>query len=80
MDDDILHLIPDEVAEAPQRGGAWTIAVVDDDPAVHEGTRYALADYRLDGRGLEILSAHSAAEARGCCRAAATSRWCSSTW
>ncbi|WP_336487970.1 ATP-binding response regulator [Methylobacterium nigriterrae] len=64
MDDDILHLIPDEVAEAPQRSGSWTIAVVDDDPAVHEGTRYALADYVLDGRGLEILSAHSAAEAR----------------
>ena len=63
-DDDILELIPDEIADIPERVGAWTIAVVDDDPAVHEGTRYALAGYELDGRGLDILSAHSAAEAR----------------
>lgn len=64
MDDDWLELIPDEAAEAPARAGAWTIAVIDDDPAVHEGTRYALAGYSLDGRGLDILSAHSAQEAR----------------
>ena len=64
MDDDRLELIPDEAAEAPTRAGTWTIAVVDDDPAVHEGTRYALAGYVLDGRGLEILSAYSAQEAR----------------
>lgn len=62
-DDDIL-LIPDDVVTRPERVGTWTIAVVDDDPAVHEGTRYALSGYELDGRGLEILSAYSAAEAR----------------
>ncbi|MDR7035403.1 signal transduction histidine kinase/CheY-like chemotaxis protein [Methylobacterium sp. BE186] len=69
MDDDILHLIPDEVPSLPERAGTWAVAVVDDDPAVHEGTRYALAGYTLDGRGLEILSAHSAEEARALLRA-----------
>ena len=64
MDDDILQLIPDEDEGPAPRLGHWTIAVIDDDPAVHEGTRYALSGYELDGRGLEILSAHSAAEAR----------------
>ena len=64
MDDDILSLIPDEASETSERVGTWVVAVVDDDPAVHEGTRYALAGYELDGRGLEILSAHSAVEAR----------------
>jgi signal transduction histidine kinase/CheY-like chemotaxis protein len=63
MDDEIF-LLPDDITDAPARAGAWTIAIVDDDPAVHEGTRYALAGYELDGRGLEILSAYSAAEAR----------------
>ncbi|GJD95055.1 ATP-binding response regulator [Methylobacterium iners] len=63
MDDEIF-LLPDDITDPPARAGAWTIAVVDDDPAVHEGTRYALAGYELDGRGLEILSAYSAAEAR----------------
>ncbi|GJE60150.1 ATP-binding response regulator [Methylobacterium trifolii] len=64
MDDDILELIPDEVTEPAERAGTWTVAVIDDDPAVHEGTRYALAGYTLDGRSLDILSAYSAAEAR----------------
>ena len=31
--------------------------MIDDDPAVHVGTRYALASYTLDGRGLEIALA-----------------------
>jgi signal transduction histidine kinase len=38
--------------------------VIDDEPAVHDGTRYALADYQLHGQGLEILSAYSAVEGR----------------
>jgi signal transduction histidine kinase/CheY-like chemotaxis protein len=42
----------------------WKIAVIDDDQAVHEGTRFALSDYSLNGAGLEILSAYSAAEGR----------------
>ncbi|GGK37823.1 ATP-binding response regulator [Salinarimonas ramus] len=44
--------------------GAWTILVVDDDRSVHEGTRFALYDYALDGQGLEILSAYSAREGK----------------
>ena len=64
MDDDILTLIPDDPDAAQPHAAAWVIAVIDDDPAVHDGTRYALASYTLDGRGLEILTARSAAEAR----------------
>lgn len=40
------------------------VAVIDDDPAVHEGTRFALSDYSLNGQGIEILHADSAAEGR----------------
>ncbi len=29
----------------------WKIAVIDDDQAVHEGTRFALSDYSLNGQG-----------------------------
>ena len=42
----------------------WKVAVIDDDHAVHEGTRFALSDYNLNGQTLEILSAYSAAEGR----------------
>jgi signal transduction histidine kinase/CheY-like chemotaxis protein len=61
--DEFLEVIDDTI-EAPETGPCWKIAVIDDDPAVHQGTRFALADYRLNGQPLEILSASSAAEGR----------------
>ena len=35
------------------------------DEAVQDGTRFALYDYELDGRGIELLTARSAREGRG---------------
>ncbi|MBR0961793.1 ATP-binding response regulator [Bradyrhizobium japonicum] len=63
--DDVLHLI-DDTGTASEESNArkWKIAVIDDDPAVHDGTRFALSDYSLNGQSLEILSAYSAAEGR----------------
>src|SRR5689334_18022199 len=63
--DDVLHLI-DDTGTVPDDSSVrkWKIAVIDDDQAVHEGTRFALSDYVLNGQGLEILSAYSAAEGR----------------
>jgi signal transduction histidine kinase len=63
---DLFYLTDDEPADAggDDRRTPWTIAVVDDDPAVHEATRFALHGYALDGRGLVILSAHSAESGR----------------
>jgi signal transduction histidine kinase/DNA-binding NarL/FixJ family response regulator len=64
--DDVLHLIEDAETAPDMRptGPTWKIAVIDDDIAVHEGTRFALSDYCLNGQSLEIVSAHSAAEGR----------------
>src|ERR1043166_3458490 len=63
--DDVLHLI-DDTGTVPDDSSVrkWKIAVIDDDQAVHDGTRFALSDYSLNGVGLEILSAYSAAEGR----------------
>jgi len=68
--DDVLHLI-DDSGTAPEASTArrWKVAVIDDDQAVHEGTRFALSDYNLNGQTLEILSAYSAAEGRTLMRA-----------
>jgi signal transduction histidine kinase len=68
--DDVLQLIEDS-GRAPEASTArkWKIAVIDDDHAVHEGTRFALSDYNLNGQTLEILSAYSAAEGRTLMRA-----------
>ncbi|GAC1336017.1 MAG: DUF3369 domain-containing protein [Beijerinckiaceae bacterium] len=48
---------------------AWKVAIIDDDRAVHEGTRFALYDYTLHGNGIELLSAYSAEEGRTLLRA-----------
>ncbi|PZA11360.1 histidine kinase [Rhodopseudomonas palustris] len=68
--DDILELIED-TDSTPEVSGArkWKIAVIDDDTAVHDGTRFALSDYSLNGQGLEIVSAYSGAEGRELMRA-----------
>jgi signal transduction histidine kinase len=63
-EDDIVQLIDDPRERPAEEGPRWKIAVIDDEPAVHDGTRFALSDYRLNGQGLEILSAYSAAEGR----------------
>lgn len=63
--DDLVELIEDG-AEASRGapGPLWKVAIIDDDPAVHEGTRFALYDYQLAGQGIEMLSAYSAREGR----------------
>lgn len=52
-----------ERAPSPDGPAPWTVMIVDDDAAVHEVTRLALADFEFDGRGLRFLSAYSAASA-----------------
>ncbi len=42
----------------------WRILVVDDDEDVHQATRFALRDVTILGRPVELLHAHSAAEAK----------------
>src|SRR3954465_607020 len=67
--DDVLSLGEDRGGSVQENSARkWKIAVIDDDHAVHEGTRFALSDYSLNGRGLEIVSAHSAAEGRALMR------------
>ncbi|HEY7246091.1 MAG TPA: DUF3369 domain-containing protein [Xanthobacteraceae bacterium] len=68
-DDEIVELIDDAGAQRPaEQIKRWKIAIIDDDHAVHDGTRFALSDYRLNGQGLEILSAYSAADGRALMR------------
>jgi response regulator RpfG family c-di-GMP phosphodiesterase len=55
-----------EAEQAPQTRVArpgWKLLVIDDEPGIHDVTRLALAGFEFDGRGIEFLSAYSAAEA-----------------
>src|SRR5689334_2932567 len=68
-DSDLIRVIDDSGTVAEEPSHAWKVAIIDDDPAVHEGTRFALYDYTLNGQGIEILSAYSAEEGRELMRA-----------
>ena len=64
-EEELLRVIEDAATPVPEDHSArWKVAVIDDDPAVHDGTRFALYDYVLNGQKLDIVSAHSAAEGR----------------
>jgi signal transduction histidine kinase/response regulator of citrate/malate metabolism len=68
-DDEFVTLIDDAGDAEGSFVRPWKVAVIDDDPAVHEGTRFALHDYSLYGQGVELLAAHSAAQGRELLRA-----------
>jgi response regulator RpfG family c-di-GMP phosphodiesterase len=54
-----------EFASAPAPAeNPWKVLLVDDEPEVHAVTRLVLRGFRFEDRPLEILSAHSASEAR----------------
>lgn len=42
----------------------WKVLLVDDEPAVHQVSQLILADVQFDDRGVELLCAHSATQAR----------------
>jgi signal transduction histidine kinase len=63
--EDFIQLIDEpEAADPVAFAKPWKVAIIDDDQSVHDGTRLALSDYVLNGQGLELLSAYSAAEGR----------------
>jgi signal transduction histidine kinase len=63
--EDFLQLIDEPESQDPVAFvKPWKVAIIDDDQSVHDGTRLALSDYVLNGQGIELLSAHSAAEGR----------------
>jgi two-component system sensor histidine kinase ChiS len=64
-DDDVVFAdeADDGTGPADANGSSWKLLVVDDEAAVHDVTRLALAAFSFEGRPLRLLSAYSAAEA-----------------
>src|SRR5947209_20615691 len=69
-EDDVIEFAAEDSDTQPAAAAhrPWKVAIIDDDPAVHEGTRFALYDYSLNGSGIELLSAHSAEDGRSLLR------------
>ncbi|WP_026376453.1 DUF3369 domain-containing protein [Aestuariibacter salexigens] len=64
MSSDFLFAEDDEIEEVEEEKAKWRILIVDDEEEVHNITRLVLSDFRFDNRSLELISAHSAAEAK----------------
>ncbi len=62
---DLLEFVDDQSAPAaaPVSWSPWRILVVDDDEDVHETMRFSLQGMQIEGRGLQLLHANSAASA-----------------
>ncbi|TCL70056.1 response regulator RpfG family c-di-GMP phosphodiesterase [Hydrogenispora ethanolica] len=67
-EDDAGHSWQTEPGPAPTEG-SWKLLIVDDERDVHDVTRMALKRLTFDSKGMEFLSAFSAAEAKEVLRA-----------
>lgn len=63
-DDELVAILDDGPVAPEAEAGRWKVAIIDDDAAIHSGTKYALSDYQLAGHRLDLYSAFSAAEGR----------------
>lgn len=64
MDDLILLDEPLQLAPQGPSLPPWKVLIVDDEPEIHAVTRLVLGNFRFEGRPLQFISAHSAAEGR----------------
>jgi signal transduction histidine kinase/CheY-like chemotaxis protein len=58
----VIFAEDDEPVQVPAK--AWKVAIIDDDSAVHDGTRFALWNFTHQGYGVDLLSAYSAEEGK----------------
>lgn len=61
MSDFILNLIDDEQVEQ-KTGHSWKIAIIDDEASVHDVTKLALSNTKIQGKSIEFVSAYSGKE------------------
>jgi response regulator RpfG family c-di-GMP phosphodiesterase len=52
------------LSSAAPKLAPWKVLLVDDEPDIHDITKLTLSRFRLDGRALTFLHAHSGAEAK----------------
>lgn len=50
--------------DSDQGGDKWRILIVDDEPGIHQAIKFALDDFKYDGKGIEFLDAYSSNEAK----------------
>ena len=64
MIDEMLFEDDGQTAAGPRPPAPWQVLIVDDEASVHQVTHLVMADFTLDGRGVQFTDCYSAADAR----------------
>ena len=64
MSDEWITFAEESRDDTRLTGEVWCVLVVDDDPEMHQATRFALRNVMVNGRALQLVHAYSAEEAR----------------
>jgi len=63
-DDDDFLILEDDTDLVGGEVNAWKVAIVDDDPSVHQATKLAFKNFLFENKSLNFLSAYSGLEAK----------------
>ncbi|MDR1687595.1 MAG: DUF3369 domain-containing protein [Clostridiales bacterium] len=64
MSDLMNFLLDDSISGEEAQHETWNVLIVDDDPSIHEATKYVLSDFTFKGKKINWLEAYSAEEAK----------------
>jgi len=64
MNNDDLIFIEEDNYNINNQNNKWKVLIIDDDKEVHAVTKLALHDFEFENRQLDLISAHSAKEAK----------------
>jgi len=64
MSDLMDFLLEDDEVDIKLSDNRWNILIVDDDPSVHQATKYVLSDFSFNGRTINWLDAYTSEEAK----------------
>ena len=67
--EDVFAFAEEHHDEQATQSKPWKVLIVDDEPEIHNVTRMALGTFKFRGRGLDIMSAYTGAEAINMLRA-----------
>jgi len=64
MSDLMDFLLDDEELNPHASENYWNVLIIDDDPSVHQATKYVLSDFSFYGKSINWLDAYSSEEAK----------------
>jgi len=68
-DDDELIFAEETPSSPPLNQATWKVMIIDDDPEIHHAIQFGLSDFFFEEKGVTLISAYSAEEAKSLLKA-----------